>query len=366
MPSLKAAWYADVELAGNDRPVGLLARAERRLGARVPDAARARRRRRSFGSGRSRSSMRPSLNAARRCGRLWRPRSGRRRRPSRRWSRPTSIRRCAASSSPLPTSPALPLGDVARLDAVTSATARVPAKINLCLGVGPRREDGFHPLATVYQALDVYDEVHATSIDDSDDITVSVQIESSTETGDVPVGDDNLAARAARALRDATGIESGIRLAIRKVIPVAGGMAGGSADAAAALLACNAVWGAGLSRDELSNSPSTSAVTCRSSCTAATAMGGGRGENVSPILGRGSLLLDGRGLGPRLADAGGLRRVRPADAGERDVPQPTVPDDLLAALRAGDAGSAGRCTVQRPDRGRPVASPDLHDVLAVG
>jgi 4-diphosphocytidyl-2-C-methyl-D-erythritol kinase len=94
-------------------------------------------------------------------------------------------------------------------------TARVPAKINLCLGVGPVRDDGFHPLATVYQALDIHDEVRATGLDESDDIEVAVQVESAAETGDVPLDGDNLAARAARALRDAAGIETGVRLAIR-------------------------------------------------------------------------------------------------------------------------------------------------------
>ena len=126
---------------------------------------------------------------------------------------------------------------------MTSATARVPAKINLSLGVGPVRDDGFHPLATVYQALDVYDEVRATLIEDSRDIEVVVHRESPTESGEVPEGSDNLAARAARVMQEVMGIEVGVRLAIRKVIPFSGGMSGVSADAAAALLACNTIWG---------------------------------------------------------------------------------------------------------------------------
>ena len=136
---------------------------------------------------------------------------------------------------------------------MTSATARVPAKINLSLGVGPVRDDGYHSLATVYQALDVHDEVRAVAVDDSDDITVSVHIEADrlVESIDVPTDEDNLAVKAARLLRDNTGAKGGVRLAIRKVIPVAGGMAGGSADAAAALVACNEIWGTGLARPEL-------------------------------------------------------------------------------------------------------------------
>ena len=98
---------------------------------------------------------------------------------------------------------------------MTSATARVPAKINLSLGVGPVRDDGFHPLATVYQALDVYDEVRATLVEDSRDIEVVVHRESPTEPGEVPEGNDNLAVRAARVMQEVMGIEVGVRLAIR-------------------------------------------------------------------------------------------------------------------------------------------------------
>jgi 4-diphosphocytidyl-2-C-methyl-D-erythritol kinase len=248
---------------------------------------------------------------------------------------------------------------------VTSATARVPAKINLCLGVGPRREDGFHPLATVYQALDVYDEVHASSVDDTDDITVSVQIESSAETGDVPLDGDNLAARAARALRDATGVEEGVRLAIRKVIPVAGGMAGGSADAAAALLACNAVWGTGLGREELSQLAADLGSDVPFLLHGGTAMGGGRGEIVSPILGRGSyywtVAVSDRGL-PTPDVFTEFDRL----AGERDVPRPGVPEDLLSALRSGNAHALGAALSNDLTEAALSLRPDLIDVLLVG
>lgn len=248
---------------------------------------------------------------------------------------------------------------------MTSVTARVPAKINLSLGVGPVRDDGYHPLATVYQALDVHDEVHATALDESDDITVTVQVESATESGDVPLDGDNLAAVAARTLRDAAGVEGGVRLAIRKVIPVAGGMAGGSADAAAALVACNAVWRVGFSRDDLSELAAEIGSDVPFLLHGGTAIGGGRGETVSPILGRGSyywtIAVSDRGL-PTPQVFAEFDRL----AGDRDVPMPSVPEDLLAALRAGDAHALGDALSNDLTEAALSLRPDLYDVLQVG
>lgn len=248
---------------------------------------------------------------------------------------------------------------------MTSATARVPAKINLSLGVGPLREDGYHPLATVYQALDIYDEVRATALDDSEDIDVAVHVESASESGEVPVGDDNLAVRAARTLRDVIGVEFGARLAIRKVIPVAGGMAGGSADAAAALVACNAIWGGGLGRDELTELAADIGSDVPFLLHGGTAMGAGRGEAINPILGRGTyywaVAVSDRGLPTPDAFAEFDRLT----AGQQ-IGAPTIPDDLLAALRAGDAEALGLAL--RNDLTEPALSlrPELRDVLAVG
>jgi 4-diphosphocytidyl-2-C-methyl-D-erythritol kinase len=249
---------------------------------------------------------------------------------------------------------------------VTSATARVPAKINLSLGVGPVRKDGFHQLATVYQALDVHDEVRATLIEESDEIEISVHLESSSaESSEIPEGKDNLAVRAAHALQEAMGVEMGARLAIRKVIPVAGGMAGGSADAAAALVACNAIWGTGLGRDELSELAADIGSDVPFLLHGGTAMGGGRGENISPILGRGSyywaVAVSDQGLSTPAVYAEFDRL-----AAGREVPQPSVPEDLLAALRAGDPGALGDALSNDLESAALSLRPDLRDVLAIG
>jgi 4-diphosphocytidyl-2-C-methyl-D-erythritol kinase len=140
---------------------------------------------------------------------------------------------------------------------VTSVTARVPAKINLQLAVGPPRADGYHGLVTVFHAISLFDEVTVAAAP-ADSVTVAGE-----GADHVPADGDNLALRGVRALREAIVVRdgaapdagpdgrAGVAVSIRKRIPVAGGLAGGSADAAAALVACNELWQAGLSAPEL-------------------------------------------------------------------------------------------------------------------
>ena len=120
---------------------------------------------------------------------------------------------------------------------MTAVTVRAPAKINLHLGVGAPRDDGFHPLMTVYHAVDLHDEVTVEAAD-----TWSVEIVG--DVAGVPVDETNLAVRAGRALAAHHRLDAAARITIRKGIPVAGGMAGGSADGAAALVALDRLWGA--------------------------------------------------------------------------------------------------------------------------
>ena len=127
---------------------------------------------------------------------------------------------------------------------------RVAGKINLALLSSKRRPDGYHSLATVFQAVSVYDEIEARWAPPG---SFSVRV-IGDQAARVPTDESNLALRAARLLRDlvATG-PVGVELLIRKSIPVAGGMAGGSADAAGALLACAVLWDLDVSPDALSN-----------------------------------------------------------------------------------------------------------------
>ncbi|MFG1776293.1 4-(cytidine 5'-diphospho)-2-C-methyl-D-erythritol kinase [Micromonospora sp. NPDC049051] len=157
---------------------------------------------------------------------------------------------------------------------------RVPAKVNLHLGVGPLRPDGYHELNTVYHAISIHDELTARR---GDTLTLTMEGEGA---GVLALDDTNLAIRAARALAGYAGVPPHARLHLRKQIPLAGGLAGGSADAAAALVACDTLWGTGLSRDELARIAADLGSDVPFLIHGGTALGTGRGETVSPVLAR--------------------------------------------------------------------------------
>ncbi|WP_414690239.1 4-(cytidine 5'-diphospho)-2-C-methyl-D-erythritol kinase [Nocardioides sp.] len=118
-------------------------------------------------------------------------------------------------------------------------TVRAPAKINLHLGVGAPQPDGFHPLMTVYHAVDLYDEV---TVAPAAEWSVRVEPVGEVDVAEVPTDDTNLVVRAGRALAEHHRVERAARIHIRKGIWVAGGLAGGSADAAATLVALDRLW----------------------------------------------------------------------------------------------------------------------------
>jgi 4-diphosphocytidyl-2-C-methyl-D-erythritol kinase len=116
-----------------------------------------------------------------------------------------------------------------------------PAKLNLSLEILGRRADGYHELATLFQTIGLADELYLAPAD---------QLSFECDRADLG-GDDNLAPRAARALREHLGTTAGARLTLRKRIPVAAGLGGGSSDAAAAIRGLVRLWGAEIGRDEL-------------------------------------------------------------------------------------------------------------------
>lgn len=209
---------------------------------------------------------------------------------------------------------------------------RVPSKINLHLSVGDLREDGFHELATVFQALSLADEVTVAA---SEDPGVEVYGEGEAT---VPKGANNLAWRAVRELAAYVGRssdESKIRVVIRKDIPVAGGMAGGSADAAGALLGLAALWRLEIGRDELAGIAAKLGSDVPFALSGGTALGSGRGEQLVPVLSRHVfhwvLAFDTRGLStPRVFRE--LDRLR-ADG---DPPRVGSHTPLVEALASGD------------------------------
>ncbi|MDQ1747808.1 MAG: 4-diphosphocytidyl-2-C-methyl-D-erythritol kinase [Frankiaceae bacterium] len=213
-----------------------------------------------------------------------------------------------------------------------SVTVRVPAKVNLHLSVGDVRKDGYHELVTVYQAVSLYDEV---TVEAADRLSVSVVGDGA---GEVPLDDENLAARAVVAAAAVVGREPHLKVSIRKGIPVAGGMAGGSADAAAALVAADSLWGSSLDRTTLEGLAAGLGSDVAFLLAGGTALGTGRGEVISPVLAVGDyhwvLALADFGLStPAVyAEYDRLRAAAPAPA----TAESPAPDGVLAALRAGD------------------------------
>jgi 4-diphosphocytidyl-2-C-methyl-D-erythritol kinase len=129
--------------------------------------------------------------------------------------------------------------------------AKAPAKLNLFFEVGPKRDDGYHSVLSVYQSLKLFEEVY---VEKADSWSVSVTGEISQAQLDlVPLDETNLVVRAAHALANAAGISNPQPMSFKivKRVPSAGGVAGGSADAAAALVALNEAWCLGFSQEQL-------------------------------------------------------------------------------------------------------------------
>lgn len=241
-------------------------------------------------------------------------------------------------------------------------TARVPGKINLELVVGPRREDGYHELATVFHTVGIYDHVTVSEADDW-----SVQVSGPTAE-DVPTDSTNLALKAAKALARRYGVDRCVTMGIEKNIPVAGGMAGGSADAAAALVACDALWGLQLTRDELEPIAARLGSDVPFLLHGGTAIGSGRGERLAPVLARGELhwvlwVSNSSGLSTPdvYAECDRLR----AEAGA-PVPDPTPSGDLVAALRTMDTAAVGAALHNDLQEAACSLYPVLEDVLEAG
>ena len=240
-------------------------------------------------------------------------------------------------------------------------SVEVPAKVNLQLAVGPVREDGYHEVVTVYLAVSIRDLVRASTAD-----TVTVEV-TGRQADRVPTDDTNLAVRAARLLAERAGIRAGARLWIDKRIPVAGGMAGGSANAAAALVACDRLWDLGLGREELMALGAELGSDVPFVLHGGVALGSGRGERLRPLAA-------GRAFGWVLVPAeGGLStpavyrecdRIR-EETGWRPVP-PRADDKLIAALERGDAAALGAALANDLEPAALRLDPALARTLAAG
>ena len=239
---------------------------------------------------------------------------------------------------------------------------RVPAKINLYLGVGDRRPDGYHELVTVFQALDLCDEVYVT---DADGLHLTISGEGA---GAVPTGSDNLVWRAAELLARRTQTPPHARLEVTKSIPVGGGMAGGSADAAATLVGCAAMWRTGSSRSDLVELAAEIGSDVAFCLLGGTALGTSRGEVLTPVLASGAfhwvLAVADFSISTAAAYAE-LDRQRGSGDGA-GVPGPAVPDGMLDALRAGDAVQLAASLANDLEPVALTLAPQLHRTLDTG
>jgi 4-diphosphocytidyl-2-C-methyl-D-erythritol kinase len=278
---------------------------------------------------------------------------------------------------------------------MTAVTARVPAKVNLQLAVGPVRADGYHDLVTVYHAVSLFDEVTVAPAE-HDSIVVTGE-----GADEVPLDGGNLAARAVAALTDTVGPglrdSPGIAIRIRKRIPVAAGLAGGSGDAAAALVACNELWRAGLSQHDLCEIAAGLGSDVAFALTGGTAVGTGRGEQVTSALTSGAFHWvlafatsglstaevyaacdriratragqpGGAGTGPAgAASAGAARAAGQPDAAIPGLDGPAAPDKaLMAALRSGDPVALGQRLSNDLQPAALSLRPGLRRTLAAG
>ncbi len=248
---------------------------------------------------------------------------------------------------------------------MTAVTVRAPAKINLQLAVGPRRADRYHDLVTVFQAISLYDDVTVTETDGPAEDRVLVSGEGA---GAVPGGRDNLALMGAAALTRAAGLprEPGRRLeiTIRKRIPVAAGLAGGSADAAAALVACNELWHAGLSQEQLIEVAAVVGSDVAFALLGGTAVGQGRGEQLTPALASGEyhwvLAVANGALSTPDVYAAFDRLNGP------DGRAPVLDHALMAALRSGRPAAVGDTLSNDLQPAAISLFPALRKTLAAG
>ena len=251
-------------------------------------------------------------------------------------------------ASPLPPSP-------------VGVRVRAPAKLNLALRVGRPRPDGYHPLATVYQAISLYDEVHATWAN-PDEFEVVVTGEGADL---VPQDESNLAVRAAQLLARTHGPNDslGVSLSIKKSIPVAGGLAGGSSNGAAALLACAVLWDIDISPEAMRSLAAELGSDVPFALLGGTAVGRGRGEEVAPALARGTyhwvLAFGHHGLSTPAV-------YRRFDQLAPNAPPPEVPADLMNALRSGDARQLGKALTNDLQAAAVDLQPRLRQVLEAG
>jgi 4-diphosphocytidyl-2-C-methyl-D-erythritol kinase len=241
-------------------------------------------------------------------------------------------------------------------------TARVPAKVNLQLSVGPLGADGFHEVTTVFQAISLFDDVTVATAEKGEGIKISITGQTS---GGVPADNSNLAVKAAQLMIKNYDLPEDLVIKLKKEIPVAGGMAGGSADAAGVIVGLDSLFELGLSRDVMESVGSKIGSDVPFSICGGVAIGTGRGDQITPALAKGSynwvLALSGQGLAtPSVYQE--CDRLREG----LSIAPPVVSEPLMQALRAGDAKALGKALTNELQPAACSLRPALRLVLDVG
>ena len=239
---------------------------------------------------------------------------------------------------------------------------RVPAKVNLQLSVGPKEADGFHNLVSVFQAISIFDDVTVTKTKPGSGVTIAV---SGEHTHGVPEDHSNLAVKAAKLIGEKFEFDTDVHIEIKKSIPVAGGMAGGSADAAGTLVAMDALFQLEMSREELHALGSQLGSDVPFMISGGTAIGQGRGDQLTAALSRGTyhwvLALSTVGLSTPAVYAE-CDRLR----AELEIIEPQTNEALMQALLAADATAVGGALVNDLQAAACSLRPALRLVLDVG
>jgi 4-diphosphocytidyl-2-C-methyl-D-erythritol kinase len=238
----------------------------------------------------------------------------------------------------------------------------VPSKVNLQLSVGPREADGYHQLVTVFQAISIFDDVTIKIADQGAGINLSV---SGDQIHGVPTDSSNLVVKAAELMMKKFEIEIDATIDIKKSIPVAGGMAGGSADAAAAIVAINELYDLEMTREEMHEIASQLGSDVPFLLSGGTAIGQGRGDQLTAALSRGTyhwvLALSSVGLSTP-AVYSECDRLRQG----LDISEPQISDALMQSLLSADPKAVGNLLVNDLQQAACSLRPALRLILDVG
>ncbi len=242
-----------------------------------------------------------------------------------------------------------------------SLTVRAAAKINLLLGVGAPRPDGFHTLVTVYQAVSLYDDVTVSS---AESLTVATDVAAYIDASHLPEPGLNIVDRAASALAEHHGRPVTADVRVDKSIPIAGGLAGGSADGAAALVALDRLHALGTADDDLLTLAAGLGSDVPFALVGGTALGEGHGELVTPVDD------DGAWWWVVVPSAEGMSTpavYRHYDELRPDAPLvPDPPHEVLAALAGGDVRRLAAALHNDLEQAACDLRPDLAQLIVEG